>query len=106
MASTAAEAAGNAGQDALRFSTALDSGNVDTITDFLGGYDDVFLSHTVFGMNPGGLDPNAFAVGSAAQDARDRVIYNQATGTLLFDADATGGSRRWCSSRRCRPTST
>jgi Ca2+-binding RTX toxin-like protein len=33
-----------------------------------------------------------FRLGSNAQDASDRFIYNQNTGALCFDADGKGGT--------------
>ena len=41
--------------------------------------------------SPGGtLDANAFVIGNRAADADDRIVYDQATGRLLFDADGSG----------------
>ena len=35
----------------------------------------------------GALDETAFALGGAAGDADDRIVYDDTTGTLYFDAD-------------------
>lgn len=46
------------------------------------------LDNAVFADLPvGALSENAFAIGVAATDASDRIIYDEATGTLWFDAD-------------------
>jgi len=36
---------------------------------------------------PGILPVDAFHIGGAADDASDRIIYDQTTGALFFDAD-------------------
>ncbi|HYI64428.1 MAG TPA: M10 family metallopeptidase C-terminal domain-containing protein [Allosphingosinicella sp.] len=82
---------GGGGADAFAFTTALGASNVDYIADFATGTDIIALDDAVFtGLSPGGLNPNAFVTGAAAQDADDRIIYNSATGALLFDADGNG----------------
>ena len=80
------------GSDTYAFTTNPSAGNVDTIVGFLAGGDVIALDDAVFtGLALGELDGNVFVIGSAAQDADDRIIFNDVTGALLFDADGTGG---------------
>jgi Ca2+-binding RTX toxin-like protein len=82
---------GNAGPDTFQFTTALGAGNVDTIADFVHGTDKIALDDAIFtGLVFGPLSANAFATGSQAGDADDRIIYDSATGQLFFDADGNG----------------
>jgi Ca2+-binding RTX toxin-like protein len=85
---------GGGGPDAFVFNTALNAaGNVDEVTDF-NVADDIFhLDNAVFSTLPAGtLAASAFRVGAAAADASDRVVYNFATGSLMYDADGIGGA--------------
>ncbi|WP_271168374.1 calcium-binding protein [Hansschlegelia plantiphila] len=83
--------AGGAGHDLFRFSTALGPSNVDVITDFVATDDEISLWHTPFPTLPYGyLSADGFYAGTAAHDASDRIIYNKASGALLFDEDGTG----------------
>jgi Ca2+-binding RTX toxin-like protein len=83
---------GGAGTDFFLFSSALSaSTNVDTVTDFVSADDRFDLDNGVFhGVTFGQLDAAAFQAGTAAADASDRVIYDQASGDLFYDADGTG----------------
>ncbi len=81
---------GRAGQDRFAFTTAPGAGNVDTIFDFAAADDTIALDSELFGLADGPLDPNAFRVGTAAADADDRIIYDDTTGFLYFDADGSG----------------
>ena len=84
---------GGGGADLFAFTTAPGTGNVDQILDFEAGVDRIGLDNAVFaGLADGALDPAAFVLGSAAQDADDRVIYDAATGAVMFDADGLGGA--------------
>ena len=44
------------------------------------------------GLAAGALAVGAFNTGAAATQLDDRVIYNSATGALLFDVDGVGGA--------------
>ena len=83
---------GGEGRDTFLFSTPLGPTNVDVISDFSAG-DRIRLDSSVFtGLTAGGLGPGKFVVGTEAQDANDRIIYDSMTGTLSFDVDGAGGA--------------
>ncbi len=85
---------GDYGRDFFLFNTALNAArNTDTITDFSVADDTIRLENTgVFTkLAPGVLAADAFHIGTAAADAEDRIIYNQSTGALSYDADGIGG---------------
>jgi Ca2+-binding RTX toxin-like protein len=81
---------GFGGADTFAFTTALGAGNVDLVFDF--GADDVIaLDDAVFtGLSLGSLSASAFTTGPAATTADQRIVYNQATGQLFYDADGNG----------------
>ena len=83
---------GGAGKDAFIFNTAFGNGNVDTITDFSVADDTVHIDNAWFiGVGGNGtLSSKAFVFGTAAADSSDRIIYDDATGALYFDADGSG----------------
>ena len=84
---------GGGGNDTFVFSSKLDAtANRDVIVDFNVADDVIWLNNDVFtGLPVGALDAEAFAVAAAAAEADDRIIYDQATGVLSFDAN--GGAR-------------
>lgn len=82
---------GGAGADTYRFTTALGADNVDSVRGFVSGTDRMALDDAVFStLTPGALAAGAFHLGTAAADAEDRLIYDQATGRLFYDADGNG----------------
>jgi len=84
---------GGTGNDTFFFNTALGASNVDTIADYNVAQDTVQLENGIFtGLAAGWLTAGAFHTGSAAHDASDRIIYNSANGSLLFDKDGLGGA--------------
>jgi serralysin len=85
---------GFGGSDIFLFNTALNAAaNMDVIKDFTAADDTIFLHSAVFnGLGLGALAAGAFNTGSAASQTDDRIIYNTATGALLFDADGSGGA--------------
>ena len=86
---------GNAGQDTYRFDTAPNAAtNQDQIIGFSSVDDKIELDNAVFtalGLATGPLAASMFQIGAAANDIFDRIIYNNATGALLYDADGSGG---------------
>ncbi|MGX7894352.1 calcium-binding protein [Tsuneonella sp. HG222] len=94
---------GNGGADTFVFKHAPGSSsgfvhpnsnpNVDTLFDFVSGEDKLEISASAFGggLTAGSLAAGAFVVGTAAGDADDRFVYDQANGRLYFDADGSGG---------------
>jgi Ca2+-binding RTX toxin-like protein len=86
---------GLGGQDSFLFDTALDAAsNVDRITDFNVAEDTILLDQTIFSssLGLGNISAGEFVIGTAAQDANDRIIYNGNTGALFYDNDGVGGN--------------
>ncbi|RXF75193.1 hypothetical protein EK403_02715 [Hansschlegelia zhihuaiae] len=81
---------GGAGADVFRFASEPGRG-VDHVQDFMVGEDALELSASIFGPDAGDLAKAAFRIGDEARDASDRIIYDKASGALLFDADGKGG---------------
>jgi serralysin len=88
---------GGLGHDNFLFNTALSGSklgpeSIDRITDFSVLDDTIQLEDAVFTelTGPGPLSAEAFFIGTAAQDADDRIIYNSSTGNLIYDADGNG----------------
>lgn len=76
---------GGAGSDAFKFTTALDGRiNIDTITDYQVGVDQIQLSSSIF---------SAFAnrVGQTV-GLSQYLKYDQGTGALSYDADGAGSA--------------
>ena len=82
------------GTPPVRFSPSTMSVSLDRITDFRnaqGDNDTIRLENAVFtGLANGNLSTAAFRQGTQAADADDRVVYNNTTGELFFDADGNG----------------
>ncbi len=78
--------------DIFVFGTALSgTANVDQITDYSVADDTIWLENSIFTAvgAPGTLSASAFHTGAAAADAADRIIYDSATGALLYDSDGS-----------------
>jgi Ca2+-binding RTX toxin-like protein len=91
---------GGANNDIFVFNTALNATtNVDTINDFSVPNDTIRLENAIFSTlsATGTLAASAFRVGTAAADANDHIIYDAASGVLIYDSNgsATGGAARF-----------
>lgn len=85
---------GGGNNDAFVFNTALGASNIDTIVDFSVPQDTIRLENAIFTAltATGVLGASAFALGAAATTAAQRIIYNNTTGALFYDADGVGGA--------------
>jgi serralysin len=85
---------GGGGADSFRFTGALGSSNVDTITDFEHDIDKLALDDTFFAAIGASLSTAEFYAAAGATDSHDttdHIIYNLTTGRLYFDLDSQGG---------------
>ena len=80
---------GGTGNDVFKFTTL---GHIDTITDYNVANDTIQLENAVFTAltTTGTLAAGQFRIGTQAVDANDFIIYNNATGALLYDANGNG----------------
>lgn len=90
---------GGTGADSFVFNTAASAVyNNDRIMDFYAPADTIKLENAVFTKLVGAANTTLSSVqfwkGAAAHDSNDRVIYNQATGALIYDSNgsAAGGA--------------
>jgi serralysin len=74
------------------FNSALGPNNIDTITRYNVSQDTILLEDAIFSALTGTttLPSSAFVWGSAATTSAHRIVYNTATGALLYDADGSG----------------
>ncbi|WP_181984909.1 calcium-binding protein [Nostoc sphaeroides] len=84
---------GGSGLDFFSFNLPTDN-SIDTITDFNPTDDTIGIEAGGFGggLVAGTLLQTQFVLGTAANNASVRFIYNQFTGALFFDPDGTGAS--------------
>jgi len=87
---------GGAGRDRFNYAALDIAANRDTITDFTPGTDRLVFAHSAYlalTVGPGNtLLPAEFVVGPAATTASQHLVYDQAVGTLYYDADGVGGA--------------
>lgn len=80
---------GGAGNDIFKFTS---KGPVDVITDYHVAHDTIQVENSVFtALSDRGVLPAAqFRIGAKALDANDHVIYDNASGALIYDANGNG----------------
>ncbi len=88
---------GGTGKDYFQFKTAdhITGGRIDTITDYNAFDDTIKLENSIFTafsamITPDKIPADQFVIGTQALDANDFIIYNNATGAVLYDADGNG----------------
>jgi Ca2+-binding RTX toxin-like protein len=82
---------GGDGADVFLFDAKLKA-NVDAIADFSVADDQIHLENAIFTKigKLGTLKAGAYVEGLKAKDGGDRIIYDQSTGRLWYDADGNG----------------
>ncbi|MBX7459196.1 M10 family metallopeptidase C-terminal domain-containing protein [Qipengyuania sp. 1NDH17] len=87
---------GGSGPDTFEMEMFGDA-NMNIITDFDTAEDSISLRRNVgFGeLAWGQLSESAFAYGTQASDANDRIIYQWSTGKLFYDPDGVGGEQAY-----------
>ena len=83
---------GGSGDDMFLFIEAPKTRDADIIAGFDAGRDSIWLRASAFkgGLSTGPLSQASFVNGTAAVDGDSRVIFDEATGRLFYDADGTG----------------
>jgi Ca2+-binding RTX toxin-like protein len=79
--------------DKFVFNVTLGSTNVDTITDFKHGLDEIVLSDSIFKALGSSVTASEFVAlshGHAATNGSQHIIYDKSNGTLWYDADGNG----------------
>ena len=88
---------GGSGNDIFVFDTKLGRTNIDTISDFVSGADDINLSKKIFsafktvGSDLASDFITAAGAGASAQTSTNvHLLYDTTTGNLYYDADGSG----------------
>ncbi|MCB1499239.1 MAG: hypothetical protein KDK07_05540 [Bauldia sp.] len=88
---------GGLGSYAFYFDAKTSKANVDHVTDFLPGADEIILHVGIFKkLKLGELKSKAFFAGKnadQAKDGKDRIIVDTKTGECFYDKDGKGGAK-------------
>jgi autotransporter passenger strand-loop-strand repeat protein len=81
---------GGDGDDQFVFNTKTGQANIDTITDFTEGSDQIVLSHQIFKKLSSMVEEYQLVIDTEPLDKNDYLIYDSTSGTLFYDADGSG----------------
>ncbi len=87
---------GGAGDDVFVFDLRPRPDEADVITDFVTGTDKIWLVGSQFRLGGvgSGLDESTFALGREATKASHRIVYDQGSGRVYWDADGSGSKAK------------
>ena len=84
---------GGTGSDTFIFNDTPATAAIDTILDFVHGIDKIEVGpRSYLNLGDAAFTAANFYAGVRAHDGDDRIIYNNATGALYYDADGSGAS--------------